>query len=145
MDQRLESPTDRWLAVVPQLPALASPGAQTAERLVLLLHYGVDWSDANWVGARRGDYWESLLPSRIRLATYRCADLHGWWTVVSGTLGSVPRTATQRMELASLLAEPSRPVLQVLRDQTSALTLRARIVADAVRQERAEGKEPSGG
>ncbi|MFW2243951.1 hypothetical protein [Rhodococcus opacus] len=32
------SVTDRWLAAVPQLPALTDPAAQVAERLVLLLH-----------------------------------------------------------------------------------------------------------
>lgn len=68
--------TDRWLAAVPQLPPLTAPAAQVAERLVLLLHYGIDWSGSNWVAARRGDYWDNLLPNRIRLATYNSINLH---------------------------------------------------------------------
>jgi hypothetical protein len=63
------SVTDRWLAAVPQLPALSDPAAKVAERLVLLLHYGIDWSERNWVASRRGDYWDNLLPTRVRLAT----------------------------------------------------------------------------
>src|SRR5664279_3452503 len=42
-------PTDRWLAAVPELPPLDGP-AGTGERLLLLLHYGVDW-DAGWVSS----------------------------------------------------------------------------------------------
>jgi hypothetical protein len=68
--------TDRWLAAVPQLPPLTAPAAQVAERLVLLLHYGIDWSGSNWVAARRGDYWDNLLPNRIRMATYNSINLH---------------------------------------------------------------------
>ncbi|MDV6305741.1 hypothetical protein R3P93_24570, partial [Rhodococcus cerastii] len=124
---------DRWLATAWQLPALSDPAAVVAERLMLLLHYGVDWSDGNWVAARRGDYWDNLLPTRIRLATYNSVNLHQWWTASAARLGSAPRTDEQRGELAILLTSEPRPVLQVMRDQTSALTLRTRIVADAVR------------
>ncbi|MFW2242975.1 hypothetical protein ACNUP4_32770, partial [Rhodococcus opacus] len=88
--------TDRWLAAVPQLPALTDPAAVTAERLVLLLHYGIDWSERNWVAARRGDYWDNLLPTRIRLATYNSINLHQWWTTSAARLGSAPRTDEQR-------------------------------------------------
>ncbi|MDV6247051.1 hypothetical protein [Rhodococcus opacus] len=132
------SVTDRWLALVPQLPPLTGSAAQVAERLVLLLHYGIDWSESNWVAARRGDYWDNLLPTRIRLATYNSIDLHQWWTASAARLGSYPRTDEQRSELAMLLTSEPRPVLQVMRDQTTALTLRTRIVADAVRAARAE-------
>ncbi|QYB00666.1 hypothetical protein I1A62_00635 (plasmid) [Rhodococcus sp. USK10] len=130
------SVTESWLATVPQLPALADPAAQVAERLVLLLHYGIDWSGNNWVGARRGDYWDTLLPTRIRLATYNSINLHQWWTASAARLGASPRTDEQRAELAMLLTSEARPVLQVMRDQTIALTLRTRIVADAVRAAR---------
>ncbi|SEB38790.1 hypothetical protein SAMN04490220_0630 [Rhodococcus jostii] len=132
------SVTDRWLAAVPQLPALTDPAAQVAERLVLLLHYGIDWSERNWVAGRRGDYWDNLLPTRIRLATYNSINLHQWWTTSAARLGSAPRTDEQRGELAILLTSEARPVLRVMRDQTSALTLRTRIVADAVRAARTE-------
>ena len=132
------SVTDRWLAAVPQLPGLTDPASQAAERLVLLLHYGIDWSDRNWVAARRGDYWDTLLPTRVRLATYNSINLHQWWTASAARLGSAPRTDDQRSELAMLLTGEPRPVLQVMRDQTTALTLRTRIVADAVRGARTE-------
>ncbi|WP_043827343.1 hypothetical protein [Rhodococcus opacus] len=132
------SVTDRWLAAVPQLPPLIGPAAQVAERLVLLLHYGVDWSENNWVASRRGDYWDTLLPTRIRLATYNSVNLHQWWTASAARLGSSPRTDEQRSELAMVLTSEPRPVLQVMRDQTTALTLRTRIVADAVRAARTE-------
>lgn len=115
------------------LPALASEPARIAERLLLLLHYGIDWSDSNWVTGRRGGYWESVLPSRVRVATFTASDLHHWWTLVSAALTSLPRTDAQRLELATLLTADARPVLAVLRDQTPALVLRTRIVADAVR------------
>jgi len=127
------SVTDRWLAAVPQLPGLTDQASQVAERLLLLLHYGIDWSDGNWVAGRRGDYWDNLLPTRVRLATYCSINLHQWWTVSAARLGSAPRTDEQRSELAMLLTSEARPVLQVMRDQTTALTLRTRIVADAVR------------
>jgi hypothetical protein len=123
--------TDRWLAAVPQLPSLSDPAAVTAERLVLLLHYGIDLSETNWVASRRGDYWGNLLPTRIRLATYN--SINQWWTASAARLGSAPRSDEQCSELAMLLTSEARPVLQVMRDQTTALTLRTRIVADAVR------------
>lgn len=126
------------------LPALASEPARVAERLLLLLHYGIDWSDGNWVSGRRGDYWESVLPSRVRVATFTASDLHHWWTLVSAALTSLPRTDAQRLELATLLTADARPVLAVLRDQTPALVLRTRIVADAVRAQK-PAKKPARG
>ncbi|MBM4570215.1 hypothetical protein GS896_27450 [Rhodococcus hoagii] len=129
--------TDHWLASAPHLPPLTDPGAVTAERLVLLLHYGIDWSERNWVAARRGDYWDHVLPTRVRLCTYTSgANLHQWWTSAAGQLGSAPRSDDERHELATLLTAVPKPVLQTLRDQTLALTLRTRIVASAVRDER---------
>jgi hypothetical protein len=35
--------TDRWLAAVPAMPPLTE-AAGTAERLLLLVHYGIDWT-----------------------------------------------------------------------------------------------------
>lgn len=142
--ERAEAPhmatsvTDGWLAAAPYLPPLRDPAAATADRLILLLHYGIDWSDRNWVASRRGDYWDTLLPSRIQEATYRSGtDLHRWWSAAASHLGSTPRNDAERIEVATLLAtaEP-KPVLAAMRDQTTALTLRTRIVADAVRAER---------
>lgn len=132
-DQTTPTPCDLWLAAAPMLPPLTDPHAHVAERLLLLVHYGIDWSDTNWVAARRGDYWETILPTRVRAATYSSADLHRWWTLVAAALTSSPRSAAQRLELAALLTCDPRPVLTVLRDRTPALVLRTRIVADAVR------------
>ena len=128
------SPTDRWLAALPALPALEGP-AGTAERLLLLVHYGIDWS-TSWVAARRRTYWDGLLPDRVVTATYRHGTLARWWVDVAESLGSAPRTAAERAEVAALLMVESRPVLEVLRFETDALLLRTRLVADAVRAER---------
>lgn len=42
------SPTQGWLATTSHMPALTGP-AGTAERLLLLIHYGIDWQEG-WVG-----------------------------------------------------------------------------------------------
>ena len=88
------SPTDRWLAVVPDgLPRLVGPAA-TAERLLLLLHYGIDWD--SWVGRHRKSYWTHHLPNRVRVATYIGGiDLHEWWAsdVAVAGVGAVERRA----------------------------------------------------
>lgn len=130
------SPTDRWLAMAPDgLPRLAGPAA-AAERLLLLLHYGIDWE--GWVGRHRKLYWTHHLPNRVRVATYvGGADLDEWWAVVSRSLESEPSSAEQRLELAGLLREPSGPVLDLLRSRSVSLVLRTRIVAEAVATVRA--------
>lgn len=131
----LSSPTDRWLAAAPEgLPRLAGPPA-TAERLLLLLHYGIDWD--GWVGRRRKTYWTHHLPNRVRVATYTGgSDLDQWWAVVSRSLESEPSNPEQRLELATLLREPSAPVLNLLRSRSVALVLRTRIVAESVAAQR---------
>ncbi|WP_009480255.1 hypothetical protein [Rhodococcus sp. JVH1] len=73
--------------------------------------------------------------------SYNSINLHQWWTTSAARLGSAPRTDEQRSELAILLTSEPRPVLQVMRDQTTALTLRTRIVADAVRAARTGAAE----
>lgn len=128
------TPTDRWLALVPEMPPLAGP-AGTAERILLLLHYGIDWAHG-WVGGRRTSYWDSLLPERVAAATFRTASLRHWWTLVATELESLPRTGEERRELERLLREDPLPVLRLLRTETPALLLRTRIVADAVRANR---------
>lgn len=124
------TPTDRWLATLPELPALAGP-AGTAERLLLLLHYGVDWD--SWVGSHRTSYWSSLLPDRVYKATYRSPTLGAWWSQLSTDLVSAPRSQPERCEVAQLLRAAPSPVLTVLRGETAALLLRTRLVTDAVR------------
>lgn len=131
------TPTDRWLASVAEvMPPLDGP-AGTAERLLILVHYGIDWS-TGWVGEYRAKYWATLLPDRIICATYRAQNLRRWWRDVADDLGSAPRTPDERTELEELLRVEPLPVLEVLRYETEALLLRTRIVADAVRQARAQ-------
>lgn len=58
------APTDRWLAAAAHvMPPLTGP-AGVGERLLLLVHYGVDWQDG-WVTRYRNTYWDQLLPDRI--------------------------------------------------------------------------------
>ena len=129
------TPTDRWLATAAEhMPPLNGP-AGSAERLLLIVHYGVDWQNG-WVGRHRMTYWEQLLPDRVITATYRAGTLRRWWRDVATELGSAPRSAAERGELEQLLRADSTPVLEVLRFETEALLLRTRIVADAVRATR---------
>lgn len=131
-----QQPTDRWLAVTAGImPPLEGPEG-TAERLLLLLHYGIDWENG-WVGNYRTTYWDRILPDRVVVATYLAPSLRTWWDQVANDLLSSPRSAQERAELAALLAEPSLPVMRALREQTTALLLRTRIVAETVRSVRA--------
>lgn len=127
-------PTLTWLAAVSEMPPLEGP-AGVAERLLLLLHYGIDWN-GGWVARYRDRYWDQLLPDRVVVATYRAGTLRRWWTDVAGELAAAPRNAAERSELEQLLRQPAQPVLEVLRTETEALLLRTRIVADAVRHTR---------
>ena len=128
-------PTDRWLAATEAyMPPLDGP-AGTAERLLLLIHYGVDWQNG-WVTRYRRTYWDQLLPDRIITATYRAATLRRWWRDVADELGSQPRSSAERTELERLLRADSLPVLEILRAETEALLLRTRIVSEAVRAQR---------
>jgi len=83
------TPTDRWLgATADYMPPLDGP-AGTAERLLLLVHYGVDWQNG-WVSRYRKTYWAQLLPDRIITSTYRTGTLRRWWRDVADELGSQP-------------------------------------------------------
>ena len=138
------TPTSRWLSTTaPFMPPLEGP-AGVAERLLLLVHYGIDWS-TGWVTRYRTTYWDSLLPDRVICATYRSPNLRRWWRDVADDLGSQPRTAAERAELEQLLRADALPVLEVLRFETEALLLRTRIVADAVRQARTDVANVSAG
>ena len=130
------TPTSRWLAAAAGLPPLVGP-AGVAERLLLLVHYGVDWQDG-WVAARRhrGAYWDRILPDRVIAATYRAPNLRRWWQEVASELESQPRNRAERDELEALLRAGPAPVLEILRFEADALILRTRIVADAVRETR---------
>jgi hypothetical protein len=135
------APTDRWLAAAPDLPPLDGPYG-TAERLLLLVHYGIDWQDG-WLRTpkHRGTYWDRILPDRVLTAAYRAPTLRRWWQDAASELDSAPRTAAERAELERLLRADSTPVLEVFRWETDALILRTRITADAVRESRAAAAE----
>ncbi|MDP7739207.1 hypothetical protein [Mycobacterium paragordonae] len=148
------TPTRTWQALVPELPsftvdsdaetgalptAVAAHPADTAERLLLLLHYSIDW-DNSWIGEPkyRKTYWDEILPSRVRRAAYRATTLDEWWSSPALVrLGAAtPRYADRRLELAGLLREPSLPVLTALHTSLPALLLRVRIIAEAVAAKR---------
>lgn len=136
----LDVPTLAWIGAAPDLPALTG-AASVAERLLLLLHYGVDWD--SWVAGYRATYWDQVLPDRVVVATFLADTLHGWWTHVSHDLCSTPRDTGQRREVVQLLASDPLPVLAVLRSHTPALVLRVRVIAEAVRATRPDAAGPS--
>lgn len=117
----------------------AARAADTAERLLLLVHYSIDW-DSSWVGEEkhRKTYWDEVLPGRVSRAARRAATLDEWWSSAAlRTLGvQTPRYADRRMELAELLREPPRPVLRAFQSSLPALLLRVRIIAEAVSEDR---------
>ena len=130
------TPTQAWQAMVPELPPLVG-AADTAERLLLLLHYSIDW-DTSWVAdpRYRKKYWDELLPSRVRRAAYRASTLEHWWSDISVRLDASPRQSGRRLELACLLREPFLPVIAELRENLPALVMRVHIIAEAVVEQR---------
>lgn len=133
----MTAPTREWQGLVPELPGVDGP-ADTAERLLLLLHYSIDW-ETSWVGGAkyRKTYWDSTLPGRVRRAAYRSDTLDRWWSDASTGLGAVtPRQPGRRIELAVLLREPPLPVIALLRTTLPALLLRVRIITEAVAAQR---------
>lgn len=141
MTPPLQTPTDRWLAhTAGYMPPLEGT-AGTAERLLLHLHYGIDWTHG-WVAKHRATYWDRLLPDRVITATFRTDNLRRWWRDVSNELEAQPRGAGDRLEVERLLRADPLPVLETLRLEAEPLLLRTRIVADAVRAARL-AKEPA--
>lgn len=140
------TPTQVWRAAVPELPPFIDDAGDTAtahaadvaERLLLLLHYSIDW-ETSWVAdpKQRKTYWDELLPSRVRRAAYRADTLDRWWSEASGQLGApAPRRSDRRLELAILLREPAAPVITVMRYSLHSLILRVRIIAEVVAAQR---------
>lgn len=123
-------PTQQWLRAAPFMAPLEGP-AGTAERLLLLLHYSIEW-DTSWVSGYRTTYWDKILPDRILVASQQAANLRQWWTQLADDLHAFPTTKATRSELAYLLDDPDQAaVLRVLRHETLALVLRTRIVAES--------------
>lgn len=129
--------TDSWLAESPLEPLTGNEGF--AERLVLLLHNGVDFEI--WGGARRVRYWDALA-ERVKAATYAGPSLAHWWGDACRQIVSSPRDHAVREEVATLLAvENQRAVLGALRTHAEVLVLRARVVSEYRRQNRAGEKQ----
>lgn len=128
--------TDAWLAESPLEPLTGPEGV--AERLVLLLHNGVDFDI--WGGARRVRYWDAL-SERVKAATYAGPTLSHWWGDVCRQIVSAPRDHSVREEVATLLAaENGKAILVALRTHAEVLVLRARVVSEYRRQAR-EGEK----
>jgi hypothetical protein len=132
------TPTGKWLAAA-DLPAL--DGADNvADRLLLLLHYGIDWQDGWLSNSRhRTTYWDPILPERVICATFLTDSLRGWYAQAAAELVSAPRNHAERAELEQLLRTSSAEnaaVLHKLRTETPTLILRTRLTADAVRSSR---------
>ena len=134
------TPTRQWQALVPDLQPIEGP-YDTAERLLLLLHYAIDW-ETSWVANYRKTYWDEQFPNKVRRAARRASTLDQWWSSASVLLGaSAPRQRDRRLELATLLREPPLPVITVLHTTLPAIVLRVRIIAEAVQEQRKETRE----
>lgn len=121
-----------WLEQSPLPPLEGAEGV--AERLVLLVHYGVNFDI--WGGTRRVRYWDALA-ERVRAATYAGPTLEHWWVDICRSIVSAPRDDRERLDAAELLSyENPRGVLETLRAQAPVLVLRARVLSDARRQAR---------
>lgn len=135
-DAPATTPTQQWTHLSPLEP-LAGPEA-TAEALILLLHYSIDWNDG-WVARQLSDYWAKRLPSRIIARTHTCQwSLRRWWQETASDLEAHPRNRAEREELAHHLQAQPRPVLLILRNEAEFLVMRAQIITTAVR----EAKDP---
>lgn len=135
IDQNLR-PTDQWLETTAGfMPPLDGP-AGVAERLLLLLHYSIDW-DSSWVQKYRSTYWEKILPDRVLTTSQQTPNLRTWWTTLADDLGAHPTTTEARAELTALLETSDQSaVLRCLSEETLALTLRTHIVAETRRTPR---------
>ncbi|MEY8019171.1 hypothetical protein [Mycobacterium servetii] len=145
------TPTRAWQALVPDLHALTPTdelnkteaalrrAEDTAERLLLLVHYSIDWENS-WITDPKylKNYWDKILPGRVFRASRRSVTLDEWWSSPALTrLGlQAPRYPDRRRELAELLREPPKPVLRAFQRSLPALLLRVRIIKEAVDADR---------
>ncbi len=138
------TPTDRWIGAArahygDALPPSAG-ATDVAERLLLLLHYGIDWR-GGWLTSYRDSYWSGSKPGkledRVFAAAMTCPDLPTWWTRICADLGSGPSSGAQRLETLRLIRSDLGPeVMHLLRTTISDLLLFVRAVTDAVRAAR---------
>ena len=139
-------PTQMWLhATAGFMPPLEGP-AGTAERLLLLLHYSIDW-ETSWVAGYRTTYWDKILPDRVLVVSRRAQNLRAWWTALADDIKVAPATDEIRLEVAQLLdvdTTQQREVLRCLREETIALVLRTRIVAEQRRANRLQQRASRG-
>lgn len=115
-------------------PALDEGPESIAEKLVFLMHRGVDWTV--WGGDRRYRYWDAL-SDRVRAATYAGNSLQDWWEALEKQISSQPRNAEDRMLAAELLSQPKadeRAILVNLRKHAGTLVMRIRVHIEASRK-----------
>ena len=114
------------------------PGPEgIAERLVGLVHQGVDWDV--WGGHRRIRYWDALADA-VRSGVYAGRTLFDWFERVCRQISSEPPgSAEGRAELAALLScGQDREVLRALQRHAGALVLRVRVQREAQRKRQKE-------
>lgn len=140
------TPTALWQQqaanLLPPLPGAAG----IAERLLLLLHFSIDW-DNSWVAGYRTTYWDKILPDRVLVVSRRAQNLRAWWTALADDIKVAPATDEIRLEVAQLLdvdTTQQREVLRCLREETIALVLRTRIVAEQRRANRLQHRPTRG-
>lgn len=132
-----EHPSVAWQASATLPPA--PPAEHVAERLVLLAHYGADFTV--W-GARRPRYWDALA-ERVKAATYAGPGLADWWAAIGRSLPTAPRNPAERADAAALIADPdARAVLRALRHRTEVIVLRVRVIAETRRDARTAEQDP---
>lgn len=113
-----------------QLPPVTEEES-VAERLILLAHYGADFTV--WGEKRRVRYWDALA-ERVKAATFSGPTLADWWSQISRDVPTTPRNADQRADVAELLSyEKGREVVKILRRYADVLVLRVRVIAETRR------------
>lgn len=130
--------TSEWLENSP-LPSLPTEAEQIAEKLILIIHYGVDFSI--WGGVRRVRYWDALA-ERVKASTYAGPTLNEWHSNISSSLVSQPRNEKERLELVELLqSDNEREILKTLRNKAQTLVLRVRVISELRKEKfKEEGK-----
>jgi len=123
---------DHILKISTLLP-LPSLEAQLAERLIFLVHEGVNWDI--WGGKRRMNYWEALT-DRVRAATYAGPTLLHWWEQIAQSIESSPKSAEHRALVSqALIAENQKEVLKYLRYHATVLVMRVRVHIEFSREQ----------